>query len=243
MQSVGDTLKDQRLKKKFSLNDVHKFVKIHPKFLIALEEGDYKVFSNKIHATGFLKNYAEFLELDVAKLLALWRREYASHFDKKSKPQIKKNGILGPAKLLITPGLVLGVTAVISVLLFFGYLFYQYRSYSGAPAMEIYSPQNSIVVNSEILDVTGKTDRDSVLLINNQRVLLDKDGSFVTSLKLRDGLNTISFLSVNKLGRETEEVRTIIYRDLKVLEDSNEVIESTEGMEKKEKLDTGLDAE
>jgi transcriptional regulator with XRE-family HTH domain len=225
MQSVGSILKDQRQKKKFSLEDVHKFVKIHSKFLSALEEGDYSVFSDEIHAKGFLKNYAEFLELDVEKLLALWRREYAVHFEKEKAKKPMKRKALEPSKLLITPGLVLSVIAVTLVLLFFGYLSYQYRSYSGAPKLEIYTPQNSIVVNSEILDVTGKTDRDSVLLINNQRVLLDKDGSFVTSLKLREGLNTLSFLSVNKLGRETEEIRTIIYRNLE------EVIESTESTE------------
>lgn len=226
MKSVGEILKNKRLEKKFSLDDVHKFVKIHPQFLKALEEGEYKVFSNKIHATGFLKNYAEFLELDVTKLLGLWRREYAGYFDKK-KESPKKSKRLEPAKILFTPGLVLSVIAVVLVFLFFGYLFYQYRSYSGAPKLEIYTPQNSIVVNSEILDVTGKTDRDSVLLINNQRVLLDKDGSFVTSLKLKEGLNTLSFLSVNKLGRETEEIRTIIFRSLEEIEDVEEAIEST----------------
>lgn len=231
MKSVGETLKNQRLNKKFSLDDVHKFVKIHPKFLRALEEGDHEVFSNKVHATGFLKNYAEFLELDVNKLLGLWRREYEGFFDKKKKEMPNKIKRLEPAKLLITPGLVLSVVAVSLVFLFFGYLFYQYRSYSGAPKLEIYTPQNSIVVNSEVLDVTGKTDRDSVLLINNQRVLLDKDGSFVTSLKLKDGLNTLSFLSVNKLGRETEEIRTIIYRSLEVPEESPEASESTNSIE------------
>lgn len=225
MQSVGNILKNQRLKKKFSLEDVHKFVKIHPKFLTALEEGDYSVFSDEIHAKGFLKNYAEFLGLDIKKLLALWRREYAVQFEKEVSEKPMKRKALEPAKLLVTPGLVLSVIALTLVILFFGYLSYQYRSYSGAPKLEIYSPQNSIVVNSEILDVTGKTDRDSVLLINNQRVLLDKDGGFVTSIKLREGLNTLSFLSVNKLGRETEEIRTIIYRSLE------EVIESTESTE------------
>ncbi len=226
-ESVGTILKNQRARKKFSLEDVYKFVKIHPRFLTALEEGDYSVFSNKIHATGFLKNYAEFLELDESKLLGLWRREYESYFDKKSKASAESIRKMETPRLLITPGLVLTVVSAFLVLLFFGYLFYQYRSYSGAPKLEIYSPQNSIVVNSEILDVTGKTDRDSVLLINNQRVLLDKDGGFVTSVKLREGLNTLSFLSVNKLGRETEETRTIIYRKLEAVPEAPETTEST----------------
>ncbi len=231
-ESVGEILKNQRAHKRFTLEDVHKFVKIHPTFLTALEEGNYSVFSNKVHATGFLKNYAEFLELDANKLLGLWRREYEAYFDKRTKETTASSATkkLESAKLLITPGLVLATASAILVVLFFGYLFYQYRSYSGAPKLEIYTPQNSIVVNSDILDVTGKTDRDSVLLINNQRVLLDKDGGFVTSVKLREGLNTLSFLSVNKLGRETEETRTIIYRSLEEVPVVLETTESTDSV-------------
>ena len=102
--------------------------------------------------------------------------------------------------------------AVILVVGFFGYLFYQYRNYSGVPDLEIYTPENNVVVNSQTLDITGETDRDSVVLINNQRIVVDKDGSFATSIKLHEGINTLSFLAVNKLGRETEEIRTIIFR-------------------------------
>lgn len=229
MTKIGKVLSDARKHKKFTLDDVHKFVKIHPKFLKALEEGDYEVFSNEIHAKGFLKNYAEFLELDVDRILALWRREYGDKFGIESSKNFKVKK-LDSAKLVVTPGLILTIASIFLIFGFFGYLFYQYRSYSGAPKLEIYSPKNNIVVNSEVLDVTGKTDRDSVLLINNQRVILDKDGTFATSIKLKSGLNTLSFLSVNKLGKETEEVLTIIYRepDIPKIEETQESTESTE---------------
>lgn len=232
MTKIGKVLSDARKQKKFTLDDVHKFVKIHPKFLEALESGDYAVFSDEIHAKGFLKNYAEFLELDVDKILALWRREYGDKFGNENEKGFKPKK-LEPAKIILTPGLILTVISIFLVTGFFGYLFYQYRSYSGAPDLSIYSPQNNTVVNNEVLDLTGKTDRDSVLLINNQRVILDKDGTFATSLKLKPGLNTLSFLSVNKLGKETEEVLTIIYREqqkpkVEEAEESTESIDSEE---------------
>ena len=231
MSSVGETLKNTRISKKFSLDDAHKFIKIHPKFLKALEEGDYIVLSSEVHAKGFLKIYAEFLDLDVQKQLALWRREYGHKFTtKKNTTKRLKPRVLEPAKFAITPKLVINTVVAVFIIGFFSYLFYQYQSYSGAPKLEIYTPQNSIVVHSEILDVTGKTDRDSVLLINNQRVILNKDGTFATSIKLRAGLNTLSFLAVNKLGKETEETRTIIHRQQEnagVNELNVEVMEST----------------
>jgi cytoskeletal protein RodZ len=227
-KSVGNILATARQKKKFTLDDVHKFLKIHPKFLQALEDGDYSVFSDKIHAKGFLKVYAEFLELNVDEILGLWRREYETYFDKK----IKENrrfavAEFNPPKLLITPGLVLSVVFGILLLGFFGYLFYQYRNYSGAPRLEIFSPAGSVAVTSDLLDVTGKTDPDSVLLINNQRVILGPDGNFATTIRLKPGLNTLSFLAVNKLGRETEEIRTIIYREPEKPPEAQETTEST----------------
>lgn len=214
MKSIGKILEAQRKKKKFELSDIHKFIKIHPKFLQALEDDNYKVFSNKIHAKGFLKVYADFLELDVDQILAIWRREYGGQFDEKqeSKKEFKLKEI-DPPKFLITPGLILVTIATILVLGFFGYLFYQYRNYSGVPDLDIYSPDNNVVVTSSTLDIIGETDMDSVVLINNQRVVVDKDGSFATSIKLHDGINTLSFLAVNKLGREAEEIRTVIYRE------------------------------
>ena len=74
MKSVGELLRTQRKKKKFELSDVHKFIKIHPKFLRALEQDNYSVFFFLIHAKGFLKVYADFLELNVDQVLAIWRR-------------------------------------------------------------------------------------------------------------------------------------------------------------------------
>jgi len=229
MKSVGNILQTARQEKKFTLEDVHKFIKIQPKFLEALEAGEYATFSDKVHATGFLKVYAEFLELNVDEILGLWRREYEAAFDKKANERKKpaKREFNTP-RLIVTPGLVLSGALIVLVLAFFGYLFYQYRSYSGAPILEIYSPQSSISVTSDILDVTGKTDIDAVLLINNQRVILDQDGNFATTVRLKPGVNTLSFLAVNKLGRETEEIRTIIYREPeRVIPEVQETTEAT----------------
>lgn len=212
MKSVGQMLREAREKKKFAVGDIHKFIKIHPKFIQALEEDNYSVFSDKIHAKGFLKIYAEFLGLDVEQLSAFWRREHEAAFDKKRQKKKLGPSLSKPAKIILTPQLITGVLVSILVVGFFIYLFVQYKSYSGAPALEIYTPQSNIIVHSDVLDITGKTDQDCVLLINSQRVILNPDGSFATSLRLNEGINTLSFMAVNRLGKETEKICTIIYR-------------------------------
>lgn len=219
MISVGQMLKDRRESKKLSFDDIHKFIKIHPRFLEALENGNYSVFSSKVHAKGFLKIYAEFLDLNVDQVLAFWRREYEIEFDKK----VPKNVLLSDSKFksnsfIITPGLIFSVFIGILIFGFFSYLYFQYRNFVRAPELEIYYPPNSIVVNDPLIDITGKTDLDSLIYINNQRIFSNSDGTFATSLKLSEGLNTININSISRLGKETAVVRTIIYRPL-----SNEV--------------------
>ncbi|MFZ5424518.1 MAG: helix-turn-helix domain-containing protein [Patescibacteria group bacterium] len=228
MITVGELLRSQREKKKLTLDDIHKFIKIHPKFLLALEEGNYSVFSDKVHAKGFLKNYAEFLDLNVDEVLAFWRREYGGEFDKKTTSKGAEFDLkpLHSTKLAFTPGVIFAFLSIILVLGFFGYLFFQYSTYSGAPNLEVYTPENNAVVSSDLVDITGLAERDSVLSINNQRVVLNTDGSFATTLKLNEGLNTLNIRVVNNLGRETEKVLTVIYRPN--LLEVTEVKESTE---------------
>ena len=223
MKTVADILKTQREKKKLTLEDIHKFIKIHPRYLSALESGDYSAFSGKVHAKGFLKIYAQFLNLNVEEVLAFFRREYEYDYEKTSSIiENKKFKTFDAPKLIITPAVVLSGVFIVLLVGFFGYLFYQYRTYSGAPKLDIYSPKNSQIITSENLDITGKTEMESVLFINNQKVNLNTDGSFATTIKLKEGLNTISFLSVNKLGKESEDARTVIFRSAKEVKEASE---------------------
>lgn len=215
MKSIGDLLKRTREKKRLTIEDVHKNVKIHPKYLRALEKDDYSVFSSKVHSKGFLKIYADFLNLNVGEVLALWRRDYEKSIEMQPKREFKVVRELYKPKLIITPGLIFISFIFISLVLFFSYLYYQYNTYTGVPNLEVYRPPEDLTMESDILDITGKTDLDSNVFINNEEIILGPDGSFALSVKLKEGLNTISIKAVNDLNKESEIVRTIIYRPVR----------------------------
>lgn len=63
MKRVGDILRKTREHKGLSLDDVNKFTKIHPKFLEALEENNYKIFSSPCSHKRFFKNLCRFLRI------------------------------------------------------------------------------------------------------------------------------------------------------------------------------------
>lgn len=233
-RSVGSFLRGQREKRKQTLDDVHQAIKIHPKYLKALEQDDYSVFDGKVHAKGFLRVYSEYLGLSVDEVMAFWRREYEPNFEgskseKRHGHKFSQIPALNPPKFILTPGFVITVIGALAIILFFGYLYFQYKSYTGNPFLEIYYPEENKLVESDIVDVTGKTELDSEVFINNQKVTLNPNGSFAVSIKLKDGINTLSIVAVNKLGRKTEDIRTVIYRVEKPKEIAAEdVKESTE---------------
>lgn len=216
MKNLGEILKSQRKKRKLTYNQVYAKTKIQQHYIKALEQNDYSVFGGQLHAKGFLKIYAELLGLNVNQILALWRREYGYTFEDSSDTQgsssrrklIKslRSGItVTPTRLFVSLGLLLLVS-------FFGYLFYSYKKYSGPPALEVRSPENNAIVENSLIDITGKTDIDSILFVNGEKILLQSDGDFATSLSLREGVNTLSITSINKLDKKTEKVLTVIYR-------------------------------
>ncbi|EKD96341.1 MAG: hypothetical protein ACD_24C00086G0001 [uncultured bacterium] len=129
----------------------------------------------------------------------------------------------------MTTKIVLTALGIIFCILFFGYLFYQYKNYTDAPKLDIYYPQNNLLLEQDILDVTGKTDIDSEVFINNQKIILNPDGSFATSIKLKEGINSLKITTINKLLKKTEMIRTVIYRPSKVnMEKPEESTGSTE---------------
>ncbi len=215
-KSIGDLLKKARDRKKLTLDDVTKSIKIHPNYIKALESDTYSIFSGKVHSKGFLKIYAEFLGLNVNEVLALWRREYEREFENKEKKQLLPKKFIEPAKIIVTPSFIGSILAFVLVVGFFGYLYFQYRNFAGAPKLNIYYPPDNLVIATDILDITGKTDLDSEVTVNNSKIVLAPDGSFAESVRLKEGLNTISIKAENKFAKKTEYVKTIIYRPEKV---------------------------
>lgn len=69
MDELGNILREAREMKGLTLSDVQDEIRINSRYLHALEAGDYALLPTAVHARGFLRNYARFLELDPRPLL------------------------------------------------------------------------------------------------------------------------------------------------------------------------------
>ncbi|MDR1363290.1 MAG: helix-turn-helix domain-containing protein, partial [Spirochaetaceae bacterium] len=73
MKSIGEQLKAARESKGLAIDDVEREINIARKYLAALEAEDFSQFTAETYVLGFLKNYGEYLGLDVKELLSLYR--------------------------------------------------------------------------------------------------------------------------------------------------------------------------
>jgi len=73
MESIGVLLKEAREAKGYSIEQVARDTNIAKRYLVAMEGEDPSVFPGETYFIGFLRNYADFLGLDPARLIGIFR--------------------------------------------------------------------------------------------------------------------------------------------------------------------------
>ena len=197
MLSVGKLLKDAREKKKISLRDVEKRIKVREQFILALEEDRWDSFTSRIYIMGILKNYARFLGLDERKILAFFRREYERIEEIKFKEKVSTTYLSSDSKKSIIVGFVL-----ICILLV-GYFSFQLFLFLKPPVIQIISPQNTAFKREQTIKIVGKTEKEAVITIMGERIYQNKEGIFEYILPLTKKENILSIDVVGANGKKT----------------------------------------
>ena len=73
--TLGETLRDAREKKGIALDQAGEDTRIREKFLRALEADDWQSLPGAVYTRGFLRNYGEYLALDIEELMAAFQSE------------------------------------------------------------------------------------------------------------------------------------------------------------------------
>lgn len=208
MRTVGEILKKARIERHFTFEDIEKATRIRKKFLIALEENAWDKLPSLPYIKGFIRNYSLYLGLKPDEMVAIFRR----NFTDQEKTGLLPAGLTHPLDEPIfrfTPQIGL-IAAIISfVILFFGYLFLQYQSYTSPPNLTVTKPQEGEILKTGRVEVAGKTDPDAVVSVNNQKIALTVSGEFTTTLLLSPGVNSITVEATSKYGKKKTTSRTI----------------------------------
>jgi len=73
MHKVGEKLKDARMAKGYTLDDLQQITKIQKRYLTAIEDGRLEVLPGDFYARAFIKQYAEVVGLDGGQLVEEYR--------------------------------------------------------------------------------------------------------------------------------------------------------------------------
>jgi len=73
MESLGEKLKSTRLEKGLSLDQISRETNISIRYLEAMETENFSVFPGEPYIIGFLRNYGAYLDLEVQKVISLYR--------------------------------------------------------------------------------------------------------------------------------------------------------------------------
>ncbi|TDL72515.1 helix-turn-helix domain-containing protein [Rhodococcus qingshengii] len=164
MTELGNRLKDARLAKGLSLEDLQSITKIQKRYLIGLEEGNYSSMPGNFYVRAFVKQYAEALQLNPDEIFETYKDEIpATHNDdlteQLSRVKTRKTVSEGSSKIFdIIPKVLIGVFIIGAA----GVLYYFVVNNVGDKANDLINNENEPVkfVRSENLEKAEDTEKD-----------------------------------------------------------------------------------
>lgn len=111
MESYGEQLRQAREAKNLDLDRVAREISIERRYLEGLEDEDKDVFPGEAYLTGFLRNYANYLDLDPDFLLKLY------HNKQLQEAPIPEGLFAKPKSKFLIPAIVIPITLILSTII------------------------------------------------------------------------------------------------------------------------------
>jgi len=210
-KTIGEMLREEREFHRLSVDELAKRTRIRPEYLVALEENKFTELPAATFVKGYIKTYATMFGFDYQPLLGLLRRDFKESAKgtlvprEFIKPLLKKRQLWTPVT-----GLVIFLTG-----LFFSVLTYvgvQWYSFNLPPELELNMPAQNATVASQVV-VAGQTNPEATVVVNDQPVSIQADGTFETEVFLpREGITSVTVEAKDRRGKATLIQRTIYVR-------------------------------
>lgn len=193
MFRVSLILKNAREDKALNYAEVSQKLKVPAKYLEALETEQIKNFPQEPYCSLIVKDYANFLGLNGDDVLSLFRRD----FDRRAKNKITKANLVN-----FTPQFTFRLGFIVVVLAFAFYLVNEYIKFNQPPQLKVNWPDANLIVN-HVLDLTGTTDNDATVKVNQDLIMVDSNGNFKKQLTLSPTTTKITVVAQSPSGKTT----------------------------------------
>ncbi|HLZ48182.1 MAG TPA: helix-turn-helix domain-containing protein [Candidatus Limnocylindria bacterium] len=213
MARLGDALRLQREQMGVTLEQAADDTRIRLKFLQAIESGDYQSLPGNVYTKGFLRNYAEYLNLEPDEMVALYVGERGGIEPLRTfapmKPLVKRS-------FIFTPTVLVPVVVLAGIVLFVVYFYYQFTSFAVAPHVDITDPPGDAISQSPQFTLKGKANPDGRITVTVSpgldpipEVKPNADGTFSVTVPLKPGANHVQVEVLDPSGKQAKASRTI----------------------------------
>lgn len=201
--SLGYILRKYRNKFGIDIDKLSHKISTEVDYIIALEKGNYKIFTSFNQALPIIRKLSYVLGLKYSSLVELYHKEYDTYISTK---QNRNNTKLVINYKIFKFG---GIMMIGGIIL--SYLVLQVYQIAYSPAIKLNNDAFYQFYDKEEYKLTGNLARASQLTLNGQKVTIKEDGNFEVLLNLREGENRIE-LAVQKDNQLLKTLQKTIYR-------------------------------
>lgn len=203
MKTVGDLIKEIRRQNNISHEELGEMTHIKTSFIKAIEESRWDALPELPVVIGFVKSISHFLDIDEEHSVALLKREYPP------KVKLPKKTIVKSTQVIWGPRLTFLALVILILVVVVGYLGFQYVKFNTPPKLQLNSPYEEEIIKTKTLTITGVTDSDATIEVNNQPVLVEASGKFTTQIEVNDKTSQVEVIAKTRSGKETVIKRNI----------------------------------
>jgi cytoskeletal protein RodZ len=215
-RTLGQALRAAREARAWDVARAERETRIRSRYLVALEEGDYRDLPSAVYTRGFVRNYALYLGLDPEVCLNLYRQEAAPDLPRPIVTPLRPVDVRSRGALILTPARVATATLIVLVVAFIGYLAYQFLTFAATPDLTLLDPATDVAAYAGTSYVLrGETVPDAQIEVDglreNPTATASVSGFFSIRVDLAPGSNVITLVATDPVtGRSSDPVtRTI----------------------------------
>ncbi len=211
--SIGETIKSLRKRQGISLDMVAKATCIQRKYVVAFEKDAYHELPDQLYARHFLRLIVQAVNGDAEYFLSRFDEECGScpaMVDELRTPRQRISKQLLTQWRRVASRVLIGGVALL--LLF--YMGQQIHTLLAPPRLLVDAPNSDIQTATATLVVSGQTEPEVQIKVNDTSVLADPTGRFTTQITLTRGLNIITVEAQKKYGQTNLVQRTVYLEGL-----------------------------
>jgi cytoskeletal protein RodZ len=212
IETLSEYLTQVRTDLNLSQDDVVSRTSIQPKFLMALENGNFKILPADVYVFGFLKQLSILYIINSEILIDQYKKERGIHAKVNEERKYAASNWYNKRfkKLIITPKILSLSFGLAFVVLSVGYIIWQVWSINRTPSLEVFEPANNSAILGSAVKIKGRTDIGMSIDVNGQGIFVDNKGNFETQLGLNPGPEQIVVTAKNRFDKSAVQNISVI---------------------------------